>query len=300
MSNKILVTGASGFVGVNLSKKLINNNYNVVLTSRNLSSELDSVNKGKYSFISLDLTDKSKVNSFDFSDIRTVLHIASTMPESLDPFDDAFPIIKSNFIGTLNLFNNLKNLDFILYLSSVDIYGNNSNLPLKESNLTKPSSNYGLSKLISEKFLEEYASNIPLTILRSSHIYGVGEKVRKVIPKFITSALKKEPLTLFGDGEDLRDYVYIDDVVDSIILALNKKSSGIYNIGSGKPHSIQELARLVNNLTLNNNPIHYRDRIRPRIDSFCDISKAQKELFYYPKTDLESGLKKEIKYFQSL
>jgi UDP-glucose 4-epimerase len=300
-NNKILITGSTGFVGSNLIQRLNGLDEEFILLRRRKDKQLENlVDKKRFEVVYCDLSNKEELTHFDFSNISSLIHLASVMPESLEIFDDYYSSINNNFIGTFNLIDRLTNVSFISYISTIDVYGIPQKLPIQEIDSTNPISNYAICKLASEKLLQKFSleRNIPLTILRISHIYGPGEKERKVIPKFISSSLGGEPICIFGDGKDVRDYVYVEDVINSIILSLNKKSNGVYNIGSGREINIHETANKIICLADSKSKIIYKERNKSKIDLVCDISRAKNYLSYEPKVSFDEGLKREIEWFR--
>ena len=196
---------------------------------------------------------------------------------------------QTNVQGTQNIIDSCKshNISKIIVTSSASVY-QSSDKSISETNTTKPSSPYGQSKLSMEKITTE--SKINYSILRLFNVYGTGQS-SGVIAKFKKNISENIPITIFGDGEAIRDFIHIDDIVDGIILSM-KSASGIYNIASGNGTSITDLAKLLIELFGKNSKIVYQPARKGEIIySVSDITKSQNELGFNPKILLNDGLK---------
>jgi UDP-glucose 4-epimerase len=288
---KVLVTGGAGFVGSHLVDRLLKEGHNVIVLDDLSSGKIENVNKNA-KFVKGDVRDFKIVDSLT-KNVDVVYHLAAqvSVPLSMkDPLEN----FKINVLGTLNLLdasekNGVKNF---VYFSSAAIYGDPKTLPIKENNPTKPLSPYGLSKLVSEMYTKFF--NIDVSIVRPFNIYGPRQDPSNpytgVISKFISAAKRNTPLIIFGDGKQTRDFIYVDDVIDAVLLVTEKP--GVYNIGTGKATSILELAKIILNLTNNKaSVVHKNERDGDIRHSLADISKI-KGLGFKPKYSLRDGLKR--------
>ncbi len=288
---KVLVTGGAGFVGSHLVDRLLKEGHNVTVLDDLSSGKKENINKSA-NFVKGDIRDFKTIDAVT-KGVDIIYHLAAQVSV---PLSMKYPLenFKVNVLGTLNLLkaaenNNVKNF---VYFSSAAVYGDPKTLPIKEDSPTNPLSPYGLSKLVSEMYAKFF--NIDVSIVRPFNIYGPRQDPNNpytgVISKFISAAKQNKPLIIFGDGKQTRDFIYIDDVIDAVLLVTEKP--GIYNIGAGKATSILELAKIILNLTDNKiNVIHKKKREGDIRHSVADISKIKK-LGFKPRYSLREGLKK--------
>ena len=216
-----------------------------------------------------------------------VIHLAakiSVIDSIIDP-DNTF---QTNVQGTQNVLDSCKsnNILKIIVTSSAAIYENSDN-PVNETSISKPLSPYGQSKLDMEKIIT--FSKVDYTILRLFNVYGNGQ-TSGVITNFKKNISEVTPLNIFGDGKAIRDFIHIDDVINAMLLSI-KSTSGIYNIASGSGTSINDLAKLLIQLTSKNSKIIYKSVWKGEvIYSVVNISKSQKELGFHTKISLDIGL----------
>ena len=284
---RIFVTGGAGFIGTHLCKKL------TTLYQVTVYDNFSNSNKKNFSILKNltlvvgDILDNSKlVNSMKNHDI--VIHLAAKT-DVIDSINNPENTFQTNVQGTQNIIDSCKshNISKIIVTSSASVY-QSSDKSISETNTTKPSSPYGQSKLSMEKITTE--SKINYSILRLFNVYGTGQS-SGVIAKFKKNISENIPITIFGDGEAIRDFIHIDDIVDGIILSM-KSASGIYNIASGNGTSITDLAKLLIELFGKNSKIVYQPARKGEIIySVSDITKSQNELGFNPKIVLNEGLK---------
>lgn len=249
MIERTLVLG-TGFIGLALAKRLAQQGKKVTLVSRSLpAGELDGI-----SFRQGNLADPSLMADL-LSDCGHVVHAASTSTPSTH-LTDAAADAQENLIPLLNLLALLSQHEHkpLIYLSSGGaIYGNPQTLPVAETHPLNPLSYHAAGKAAAEKYLGVYAQQgRPVTILRPSNVYGPGQWPRPgfgVIPTLLDHAMKGTPMTIWGDGENIRDYLYIDDMVDGIAAVLDTPQTGIFNVGSGNGTSLNTLCGLVEDIT---------------------------------------------------
>jgi len=282
---RIFITGGAGFIGVNLCKKISQLHKVTVYDNFSNSNKEDFPTLSNVTLIVGDILNKSKLlHSMKNHDI--VIHLAAKTDviDSIDNPDDTF---QTNVHGTQNVLDSCvsNNITKFIVTSSAAIY-KNSNTVISESSDTQPSSPYGQSKLDMEKII--ISSKLNYSILRLFNVYGSGS-TGGVIANFAKNILENKPLTIFGDGKAVRDFVHIDDVIGSIVLCMNSKS-GLYNIASGVGTSITNLANLF--VQSSENKIIYKPaRMGEILYSVADISKSQSDFGFSPKISLNDGLK---------
>ncbi|MEO2240981.1 MAG: SDR family NAD(P)-dependent oxidoreductase [Euryarchaeota archaeon] len=297
----VLVTGGAGFIGSHVVEELVARDYHVGVVDALTTGDLSNLERV------LDDVEFWRTDVRDPHGLETVLrelqpdvivHLAAqtNVRYSMDnPLADA----TVNALGTLNLaaLAARHEVDRLVYASSGGaVYGEPRYLPVDEEHPTHPISNYGASKLAGEHYVHVYAEAYDLdhVILRYANVYGPRQDPRGeagVIPIFLLRAAKNEPLRVFGDGEQTRDFIFVRDVARVTADAV-ERGHGTYNIGSGRETSINELIDLIREVTNRDVKVVY-ERARPgevrRI--YLDVTRARKELDFEPETDLREGIK---------
>jgi UDP-glucose 4-epimerase len=232
-------------------------------------------------------------------DIDTIIHAAaqvSVVNSVEDPKFDA----NNNIIGTLNLLEYARkhDLEHFIYISSAAVYGEPKYLPIDEKHPTEPKSPYGLSKLTGERYAMLYSQlyELKFASIRPFNIFSARQDPNNpysgVISIFVNRAKKGLPLIIYGDGEQTRDFVNVYDVVQLIKIVWKKGEEGIYNCGTGKETSINELAKIIVELSGKNLKIeHDKPREGDIKRSYADISRA-KSIGYSPKTNLKEDIRR--------
>jgi len=300
-NTKVLVTGGAGFIGSNLVKQLITDGNSVTVLDNFMSgykSNLDpfpSVN-----IIEGDVRDKAAVEKA-MHGIEVVFHLAASVgnKRSIDyPITDA----EINVLGTINILEAARKAGVrkIITSSSAGIFGELKTIPIKEDHQVEPDSPYGCTKLCEEKLCLAYAKlyDLEAVCLRYFNVYGPNQRFDaygNVIPIFVFRMLRNEPLTIFGDGEQTRDFVHVNDVVQANLKAAEAIGvSGAFNIASGTQITINKLAEMI---TRNHNAtiIEYgSERPGDVRDSLADISLATQKFNYTPTIDIEKGIHEYI------
>ena len=294
---KIFITGGAGFIGIHLCKKLLELNHDIIIydnfsnsTKQNFLSKI----KGNVNLIKGDILDSvSLENSMINCDV--VIHLAAkiSVSESVKNPQETFDV---NVNGTTNVLESCakNNISKIIVTSTAAVYQNTSK-KLDESSIVEPSSPYGESKLEMENNIMSFTSekNIDAIILRLFNVYGIGQspEYAGVITKFLDSIKNNDDLTIFGDGTQTRDFVYIDDVTDAIILSLHSTNFGIYNIASGNSISVLDLANLIIKQSGKNLKLKFDSSRHGEIKfSTASILKSKKSLNFFPKFKISKGL----------
>ncbi len=308
--SKILITGGAGFIGSHLTDKLIERGHQVVVVDNLSSGKKENLNP-KAKFYEVDICDSEISQIFQEEKPEIVFHFAAQIDvrkSVKDPIKDA----EINILGSLNLIQNFiqfpasnsQDKNFVFASSGGAIYGDTDVTPTPETHLENPESPYGITKLTVEKYLYFYRKTFRLnyTALRLANIYGPRQNFKGeagVIAVFCNKMLKDEQAIINGEGEQTRDFVYVDDVVEAALLAMEKEKSGIYNIGTAKETNINEIFRKIKELTNSNcKKIHGPAKPGEQKRSCLDYSKAKEELNWQPKYNLEDGLKETIEWFK--
>lgn len=306
---KIAVTGGAGYIGSTLIKNLIKNGYEV--------NSLDNLSIGSYDFLKKienknlklfkgDIRDKSILTEV-FDNVDAIAHLAA-LPGLELCNQKPEEAISTNVFGTFQVLEAAKekNVEKIVFCSSAAVYGVPKKLPVTEKHDLKPLNLYGITKLAGEKLMESYSLNysIPTISLRFGNVYGVGlfSYWNTVIPIFITQALNGTPLTLFGDGNNSRDFIHVEDISQAITLALLKKSkeNEIYNVGN-ETITINELTKIIQKEILVTTgkkieKIYLPPRDRETKEFGYDLKKITKKLKFTPKWNINKGIKQLIHY----
>jgi len=299
------VTGGAGFIGKYCVRSFLKKNFEVTIFDNFSNSSKDIISElldDGAKLIKGDITIQDEVsNAISGHDI--VIHLAAKINVE-DSIKFPKETLMTNVNGTVNVLNacikhDIKN---IIAASSAAIYGEAENLPISENNKTNPSSLYGESKLKMEEYIQSFSKkhNINSIILRIFNVYGLGQspEYAGVITKFLEKISKNEAIEIFGDGLQTRDFVSIQDVVESIYCAISKiegKRGIIFNIGNGKSVSINELAEHMISISNKNLDIKHGEEKNEIRFSQANISLAKKVLNYNPKTGFEDGIKNLMK-----
>jgi UDP-glucose 4-epimerase len=301
MSHKILVTGGAGFIGSHVVDRLVDEGHEVRVLDNLSAGKLSNI-QGHFSsnsidFVRADIRDLSKVKE-SLTGISYVIHLAAlvSVPLSLENPSLTFYI---NLLGTLNLLRSciIMRVGKFVFISSCAVCGNTESLPLTEQAPTKPISAYAESKLMGERYCLGFSERhlLPSVVLRFFNVYGPRQGINdygSVITRFIEQSKQGLPLTINGDGTQTRDFVNVKDIADGVLASIESNEVGeIFNIGSGKPTCINDLANTILELTgLKTQIIHGKTRKRDIKNSYADITKARKLLGFEPKVSLRDGL----------
>jgi UDP-glucose 4-epimerase len=302
MKNKTcLVTGGAGFIGSNLAEALIGEGYNVVIID-NLSTGHKENIPDKAKFYEVDITQKGKVEEV-FKKVKpeAIFHLAAQASVNRS-VEDPILDVKINVIGTINLLDLARKYEvkhFVFSSTGGAIYGDDAPRPTPETAKADPLTPYGIDKLQAERFINFFSKNASLktVILRYANVYGpkqdpFGEA--GVIAIFTAKMLADESITINGDGEQTRDFVFVKDVVRANIAALKSDQGGMYNIGSGKETSINKLTEYLKQITGSKSEVlHGPPKIEQK-NSCLDIERARLELDFEPTEDMLSGLKQTV------
>jgi UDP-glucose 4-epimerase len=302
---RVLVTGGAGFIGSHLVKALVKAGHQVRVLDNlstgsieNLTDVLDAIE-----FVRGDIRDYGTVESA-VRGVNAVVHLAALIDvaESVEKPDLYFDV---NVIGTYNVAKALRNIDTFVFTSSSAVYGEPIKVPIPEDHPLMPKSPYAASKVSGEAFVQAFANQYGFrpVILRLFNVYGPKQSraYAGVIIEFIRRVSRGEPLIIFGDGEQTRDFVHVSDIVNAIMLSLkNEKARGVFNIGSGEAITINQLARLIIKMAGKEDLklIHAPSRPGDIKYSVANITRVKRELRFEPKMKLELGIKELLKNYK--
>ena len=294
---KIIVTGGAGFIGKHLVEFLITKGINVTIFDNFSNSKKNSIIYLKNQGVKIIEGDITKIQDIAnaVKDHNIVIHLAAkiSVDESIKNPSETF---QTNVEGTKNVLIACKKNEIkkIIVSSSAAVYGESKiDVKLTEKSKIKPISPYGESKVRMENEIRKFSEdqNIDHVILRFFNIYGKNQspEYAGVITKFIKKIEMNKPLQIFGNGMQIRDFVSVNDVVNSIYHSIENGKNQTYNIASGNSITIKQLAKLLINLSKKDIKIIHNDEKKGDIRfSEADISLAKKELHYLPKYSLES------------
>lgn len=300
INKKVLITGGAGFIGSNLVQYLVANNYEVTVVDNLLTGHLSNLEStyDRFNFIKGDIRDFELIDHL-MKDIDTVFHLAASVgnKRSIDfPLEDA----QINVIGTINILEAARkhNIRKIVTSSSAGIFGELKMIPINENHPIDPDTPYGSTKLCQEKLCLSYSKlyNFEAVCLRYFNVYGQNQRYDaygNVIPIFVYNIIHDIPIKIFGDGEQTRDFIHVNDVVKANVNAsLSSGISGAFNIASGESISINQLVRILSSFTDKKVVVLYLDK-RPGdvIHSLADISSAKENIKFNPSTQLIEGLR---------
>ncbi len=315
---KILVTGAAGFIGFHLSKKLLDLNYSIFAIDNlnkyydiNLKKErIKKLKKNKnFFFFKFDIENKNKIDKIiKKNKIKYIIHLAAQVGVRYS-IDNPETYFKNNISGFFNILelSNLNKINHLLFASTSSVYGDTLELPSKEINNTDyPLSFYAATKKSNEIMAFSYSHifKIPITALRLFTIYGPFGRPDMSLLKFIDSILNNKKISLYNSGIHSRDFTYIDDIVEGIVKLIKKppKSKTPYNcfnLGAGKSIKLKKFIKLIEkNLGIKAKVKKLPLQIGDVKKTHSSIKLLQKYTSYNPKTNIEKGVKNTIDWYK--
>ena len=301
----IMITGGAGFIGSHLAKKLVSLGHNVLILDNFESGTVENLApiKHKVKIIKGDILDIKLIHK-NLLGIDVIFHLAAKVTVS-DSFADKKIYEQVNTQGTKGLLEaaSKHKVAKFIFASSAAVYGGNQNLPLCETSQTKPISPLGDTKLRAESYCTLFRrKGLDSIVLRFFNVYGPGQNpvFSNVIPNFISQFLSNQVSTIHGDGNQTRDFVYIDDVADACIKSLGHiiGNEYIFNIASGKEYTINQIFNSLSNILGNlKTPLYIKKREGDIDRSLACICKAKKYLKISPKVSLYNGLLRTAELF---
>ena len=310
MAKTFLVTGGAGFIGSHIVHRLQREGAKVRV--------LDNLSTGKkerlrdidssIELIEDDLTDR-RVCDRAVQDVEYVLHQAA-VPSVQRSIQDPLETNRANVIGTLNLLESCRQhgVRRLVYAASSSAYGDTQVLPKKEDMAPNPLSPYALQKFVGERYCKLYNDlyGLETVSLRYFNVFGPSQdpwsEYSAVIPKFATRLQSRQPLVVFGDGEQSRDFTYVDNVVEANILAIKaqRTAGAVINVGCGESLTLNRLIRFLEEILQVQAVVGYEPPRRGDVrHSLADISLARDVLGYQPKVTLVEGLRRTVEFFAS-
>ena len=284
------VTGATGFVGSVLVEKLLKKNYKV---------KLFVFEKEKCPFEEVedcrgDLLTGQGIEKF-LEDTDVIVHLAGRV---LPPDEE---MISGNVLTTYNLVAKLlsSKVKKIIFSSSIAVYGDSNDRVFKETDKCNPNTDYGRSKLSAEKIISKWSEKTEgeSVVFRFFSIYG-PENRKGVVYNLCKDFIEKGKVTVFGSGLQRRDLVYVDDVVELLELSLMKDLGGIYNVGSGKYHTILDLISILENVSGKKCKVDFKEAESEKVDEILySIDKLKDGFGWVPNVDIKEGIRRVYEYY---
>lgn len=309
---RVLVTGGAGFIGSHLVERLFQRDHDVLLVD-SLASEYSLGRLAKLEQIgirteNLDVRQERLIRVAEDFKPDTIFHLAAQI-EVRRSVEDPVLDAKINVIGTLRVLEAARAIGArVVFMSSGGvIYGeqDDSNLPVDEDALGRPRSPYGISKRVAEDYLRFYREvhRVPFVSLAPANVYGPRQDPHGesgVVAIFASKLLAGEPCVVFGDGKQTRDFVFVGDVVDALVAAIDKGEGETINIGTGQETSIDDLYLAMASICgVEQAPQHQPQKPGDLRRSCLEITKAAGVLGWKPRTSLQDGLRLTIDYFRT-
>jgi UDP-glucose 4-epimerase len=309
---RILVTGGAGFIGSHMVERLVKDGHDVVVIDNEATGRSSNV-PGAARYIRGDITRREDLEHAFGQGLDAVLHIVGQVSLVRSYGDPAFDL-RTNVLGTVNVLQLCleRRVPRLLYASSMTVYGHADRLPTPEDTPCQPVSYYGITKYAGERYVHATAERVDLDFdlrvssFRMYNVYGPRQALdnpyQGVLGIFLGNLLRGEPITIFGDGQQSRDFVYIDDVVEAWVDAIENPASygGIFNLGSGRRTSINDLADqtlTAFGLDRANYPIRYRPgRSGEQRHVEADTTRARRVLGWTPRTPFAGGLAETVRW----
>lgn len=304
---RILITGGAGFIGSNLTKRLVNEGHTITVVDSLLrGNKLDKETYEKITFIKGDVRDADlMIEASKGCDL--IFHFAAVLGVDIVA-DNPVETMDVEVIGTRNIVNaaEINNIKKVMYASTSGIYGHSAiESALTEEVLVDPRTSYAMAKRYNEIYLASHHQEKGLNVisLRFFNVYGHNQDNRMVVPRFFEQALNNEPLTVFGSGKQTRDFTYIDDTVEACVRLMNVDGCHIVNIANEAEWCIEELASQIKDITGSSSEIVYIEAPKKRYDYEVERRVGSSDKLMQltnckPTTHLTDGLKQilEINY----
>ena len=321
----ILITGGAGYIGSHCVLEMLKRNFNLVVFDNLSTGHFKTIEKlynlGDFDFIQGDLKNKDEIdNVFKKYKIEVVIHFAAYSQVS-ESIKNPQKYYENNVLGTYNLLDSMvkNNIKKIIFSSSASIYGEPESIPIDENHLINPINQYGKTKLLIEKKLDEYDLKYALKSIRLRYFNVVGangligeehDPETHLIPNILKTAIENKTFYLFGgdydtkDGTCIRDYIDIEDLIEAHLLALNylkkENKTNFFNLGTSRGNTIKEVFQLCQKIT--NKKINMEIKLKREGDPVilvADNKKACNILGWEPKNTLEDSIKSTYNYILS-
>ena len=297
MGTRSVVTGGAGFIGSHIVDRLVANGSQVTVLDDLSTGRRDNVRPG-VALVELDVAAMETSNIIAEIAPTVVVHCAAQASVSASMADPAKDI-QSNIVGTLQVLRGAADAGatmFVYLTTGGALYGESDQLPTPESASTRPLSPYGLSKATAEAYLALLAPpGLGVTVLRLANVFGPRQRSDGeggVVSIFLDRMFRREPVQIYGDGQQTRDFVYVADVVDAVVAAIERKAVVTVNIGTGIGTTVNRLFELAaESTTYRLAPVYLPGRHGEVRHSRLDVTAARELLGWTPQTELRTGLK---------
>jgi UDP-glucose 4-epimerase len=313
MAEKVVVTGAAGFIGSHLCERLLSDGYEVVgvdslLDYYDVRIKRDNLTAAaeheRFRFI------EDSLNRLDLDElldgVATVFHQAAQAGVRASWGERFEEYIDSNIRATQALLEAARRhaLERFVYASSSSVYGETAELPMKESHPTRPVSPYGVTKLDGENLclLYERSYGVPAVCLRYFTVFGPRQRPDMAFHRFIRWTLSGEPVEVYGNGSQTRDFTYVSDIVDANVAAMGYRGKRhVFNVGGGNRVSLNHVLDTIGRVTGRELDVRYQGRQRGDVThTYADITLARDELGYSPRVGLEEGIRREFEWIETM
>lgn len=298
---KILITGGAGFIGTNLIPQLKNKGCEIHVLDNEVLGKKENI-PVEVNFHSGDIRDADLVHSL-VKEVDVVVHLAADT-RVIDSIENPRFNFENNVLGFFNIIEGIRKygVDKLVNASTGGAIIGEREPPINEDMFPAPTSPYGASKLFMEGYSSAYNASygVSCTSLRFANVYGpLSYHKGSVVAHFIKNIIKGKPLTVYGDGTQLRDYIYVKDLCAGIESAIFSENSGTFQLGTGIPTSINDLIATLKRVVEKDVEVIYKDFRAGEIkDTYCDISKAKKGIGFNPQTTVEEGIKETWNWFK--
>ena len=299
---KVLVTGGGGFIGSNLVRALLERGDEVRVLDNFSTGNRDNLDGLDVEVVEGELRSYERVHNA-VRGVELVFHLGAlgSVPRSVQ---DPLTSTAVNIEGTLNVLLAARdeNVRRVVYSSSSSVYGTRRELPVTEDQATDPISPYGVAKLAAERFCVSFSrvyEQFESVVVRYFNVFGPRQSPHSqyaaMVPLFITAIAEDRPVLVYGDGEQRRDFTYVDNVVEATLLAGDVPAANgrIFNVAASAPASVNEVAALIGRILGREvRKEHGRPRAGDIRDSWADVTAAREVLGWAPSVDLEEGLRR--------
>jgi UDP-glucose 4-epimerase len=300
--SKVLITGGAGFIGSHLAEELAQRGKHPVIFDSLKTGKKENLNAVDHTFIEGDVRDIERL-SRAAAGCDSIFHLAA-LTSVVQSMQEPADYIDVNLNGMLNVLNVSRNsaVTKVVFSSSAAVYGDSPVLPKTEDMRPEPKSPYAITKISSEQFCDIYRESygLPTVCARFFNVFGERQDPSSpyaaAMPIFISRALRNEPIPVYGDGSQTRDFIYVKDVAKALICLL-ESAEGVYNIGYGKPVEINWLVRAIKKTTNGNSGITYvRERPGEIKHSFASVERLR-GLGFQSEYFFEQGLARTVQWF---
>jgi UDP-glucose 4-epimerase len=319
---RVMLTGGAGFIGSHLTERLLRDGrdvvvvdnldpyYDVRLKRKNLEAVEEAAkadNAGDYTYVDADVTDLPALRAIiDEHQVQAVFHEAAQAGVRAS-VDDPFKPNLVNVVGTLNVLVAARDagVERVVNASSSSVYGTVAYLPFDEDHPLRPVSPYGVSKLAAEHYCRVFTEvyGIPTISLRYFTVYGPRMRPDLAVPRFSKRLMRGISPVIFGDGEQTRDYTFIEDIVEANVRLLDPRvelTGQAINVGSSRRISINDLVEVLRDLIGSEAEAEYEDRaVGDARDTWASIEEARRLINYEPATTLEQGLNSFLHWYRA-